>query len=773
MNHPMDASTERNDDAAAAASTVEPDATAVTTAATTATDDTASTTATTTAATTTTTGSSTACTGVMTEAESFKSPTIPPKKLPELSDAATDSAITGIAATTGSVVSTVTTTTTESLKAPPDSSKKIQDSAAAAAAFDAAFDAAFATSTGTTTKVSRKVRHAPTGKMSATEVFKMITIPPKEIPLPVEPLPPTLPKQTPLLQTLDASTIGTTNEASTVATTATDSLTVTTDLPLPSELNAPLSQPPFATPHLPHPPYHHPYCYPPPYYYGYHHYHPPPHYSVHPSHHQLHHVPPPYPQPPSTSHDSTMDAHTARATHNEATPEGPSLMTNQNPSSWMDPTNLPHVHNHFPHYDTNPDTVTNSSSSVVNDAASPSPTVTNLAVRTTGVSSGVASTYSSMNPTTLTTHLGPRLPVPKQQTTRPTQKQRPPKLNDSMTARTPIRSNTTPKATTTGRDMYKLSRHENSAPPKKKTGPVMCQVPKPVVMVDQLTYDWSSLKLNGTLSWNHLLQSSSRESTTERPPPEVTALHTYQLMKHLQESLFVDSIIDPPPDSALHYHLHLPNSNNDNNKIIETGLDNNGDETMAQSKESSPLLSPITDNVPDEMRPLYANAATFYRKLTEERKKFHQEQPSQRPDGSTLLQPPLQPLPHTLKDRYRLLTATELRQYVQQTKREIASLNRYEQRVVQTAKRLLLHPSNGSMNKYDKDQNASHTQSSSLINRDDEIRRRYHQHIRKKRSSQPSPQNESSNTTTTRRTIPPLLWQDDDISTLLFKKHKS
>jgi hypothetical protein len=75
-------------------------------------------------------------------------------------------------------------------------------------------------------------------------------------------------------------------------------------------------------------------------------------------------------------------------------------------------------------------------------------------------------------------------------------------------------------------------------------------IPEPMVSVDKLTYDWSSLKLDGAAAWNawlkqKLLQDPSRHGDV----PQVTAMDTFWLVQNLKDSL---RTIPPPKGSSLH-----------------------------------------------------------------------------------------------------------------------------------------------------------------------------------------------------------------------------
>jgi hypothetical protein len=351
--------------------------------------------------------------------------------------------------------------------------------------------------------------------------------------------------------------------------------------------------------------------------------------------------------------------------------------------------------------------------------------------------------------------------------------------NDELLTRTPIKSNTTsartglnipldntkaafttarnaPLATNSGQANPISTKNSTvfvpTAVPSTEKSPVLCTVSKPVVMVDQLTYDWSSLQLDGTRAWNQLLEQRHNLSQTNvdgetNEQPSVTALHTYQLMQNLKETLH-DTIILPPPDSPLHL-IHEARQHDD----------------AAHNSFRDEELIRAPERCPEELLPIYTNAAIIYGKRIAEQRNFRQRQQYQQQQYQGDPQQKQQANQPSLKDKYQLMTANELCQYVQETKKEISSLYRKEQRVLNTAKRLFLYPPPN------KEQPPSMNHKG--MYNDDEIRQRYNDHFRKPDQLPPATATTSSSRTTNGIGAVPKgqkrLWQDDDISTL-FKK---
>lgn len=76
-------------------------------------------------------------------------------------------------------------------------------------------------------------------------------------------------------------------------------------------------------------------------------------------------------------------------------------------------------------------------------------------------------------------------------------------------------------------------------------------IPEPMVSVDKLTYDWSSLKLDGAAAWNAWLkQKMIQDPSRHGNVPQVTAMDTFWLVQNLKDDL---RTIPPPTGSPLHH----------------------------------------------------------------------------------------------------------------------------------------------------------------------------------------------------------------------------
>ena len=102
----------------------------------------------------------------------------------------------------------------------------------------------------------------------------------------------------------------------------------------------------------------------------------------------------------------------------------------------------------------------------------------------------------------------------------------------------------TPQVTNRGK------RHRGSS----KSGRISLTLPPPldvelpVVRVEDLCYDWSSLKLDGTAAWNKLLVERTNPAISNIQA-QVTPMDTYQLMQNLRDGLRTPAL---PKDSPLH-----------------------------------------------------------------------------------------------------------------------------------------------------------------------------------------------------------------------------
>jgi hypothetical protein len=120
--------------------------------------------------------------------------------------------------------------------------------------------------------------------------------------------------------------------------------------------------------------------------------------------------------------------------------------------------------------------------------------------------------------------------------------------------------------------------------------------PPIILSVEDLTYDWSDLKLGvrtGSAAWNkllmkqHMIRKLSGQSVQE--VPHVSAIDTLRAMQDLEQS--IDTIL-PPPDSPLH-------------AVINCSSDAINDPAFMNS-------------IPIDLRPIFPRLATEYRKFIAE-----------------------------------------------------------------------------------------------------------------------------------------------------------
>ena len=192
---------------------------------------------------------------------------------------------------------------------------------------------------------------------------------------------------------------------------------------------------------------------------------------------------------------------------------------------------------------------------------------------------------------------------------------------------------------------------------KKKKAPA--KLPKPVVKVEDLTYDWSSLNLDGTAAWNRMFKQRMLDDPITNPTvPQATAMDTYRLAKSLKDSL---QTILPPEDSPLHEALR-----HDNKPSAESIASD-----MAQQRRlrfASAVPPPTPANCPDDLRPLYPRLAVLYQEMMAQ---DCCDEPSS-----------------LLRRSYQYMTATELRQHMIAAEQDVAALAAKEERVLRTAKKL-------------------------------------------------------------------------------------
>lgn len=192
---------------------------------------------------------------------------------------------------------------------------------------------------------------------------------------------------------------------------------------------------------------------------------------------------------------------------------------------------------------------------------------------------------------------------------------------------------------------------------KSAAKPVHC-VPMPLVAVDELTYDWSSLKLDATAAWNRLLKQRMLENPgTYRTVPQVSAVDTYRLMQNLKDSL---QTIMPPEDSPLHEALGA--------SPVASARDMAEDLSQRRRVRLSSTVPPPTPaNCPDDLRPLFPRLAIVYNEMVAQ---------------------DLEPATSMQQRFYQYMTADEMRQHMIAAEQDVAALAAKEERVLRTAQQL-------------------------------------------------------------------------------------
>lgn len=176
------------------------------------------------------------------------------------------------------------------------------------------------------------------------------------------------------------------------------------------------------------------------------------------------------------------------------------------------------------------------------------------------------------------------------------------------------------------------------------------QVLKPVVRVDGLTYDWSSLNLDGTAAWNRLLTQRVLDNPgTKKTVTQVTAIDTYRLMHYLKDSL---QTIMPAGNSPLHEAMRA---------TPQASLQQTEEES---SKQRFLRLS----NCPEDLRPLFPRLAVVYNEMVAQ---------DCLPPGASMQQ-----------RYYQYMTAAELREHMIAAEQDVVVLAGKEERVLRTAKQL-------------------------------------------------------------------------------------
>jgi len=180
-----------------------------------------------------------------------------------------------------------------------------------------------------------------------------------------------------------------------------------------------------------------------------------------------------------------------------------------------------------------------------------------------------------------------------------------------------------------------------------------------MVTPDQLTYDWSSLNLNGTESWNRFLKQRMLDDPVAHPTvPQVNALDTYHLTQSLKNQL---RTIPPPEDSPLHAALAYmpPPSAKELARQFAQGR---------RVRLSTAPPPPAPASCPDDLRPMYSRMATVYQEM--------------------VAQDATDPANSYLQRSYQFKTAKEMRQHMLEAEQDVAALAIKEERVLRTAKKL-------------------------------------------------------------------------------------
>jgi len=182
----------------------------------------------------------------------------------------------------------------------------------------------------------------------------------------------------------------------------------------------------------------------------------------------------------------------------------------------------------------------------------------------------------------------------------------------------------------------------------------------PMVTPKGLTYDWSSLELNGTASWNRILKQRMLDDPVAHPTvPQVNALDTYQLMQNLKNSL---RTIPPPRGSPLPEALRrilAPSSR-------QVAQDFAQGRRVRLSTTAPPPPPPAS--CPNDLRHLYPRMAKVYQEM--------------------VAQDSVGPADSFLQRSYQYMTASEMRQHMITAEQDIAKLAVKEERVLRTAEKL-------------------------------------------------------------------------------------
>jgi hypothetical protein len=216
------------------------------------------------------------------------------------------------------------------------------------------------------------------------------------------------------------------------------------------------------------------------------------------------------------------------------------------------------------------------------------------------------------------------------------------------------------------------------------TAPYASWIPSPKVHVDRLTYDWSPLKLDGTVAWSAWRQEwlFQNATTLEHTEPSTAALDMFRFVTALKQE--VVQTVGPTPASPMIKTLPLMSSwrlwNRQGDrrfKKAKTGAaSEETDISMDWVQRCTSLLSPLLPSfcTDEDLGPLIPRAAAVYYEMFS-----HQ--------GSTI-----QHRDERIK-KYQYMTVEELQVYVREMERDVSvTLVEKERRILRTAEQLRLYP---------------------------------------------------------------------------------
>jgi hypothetical protein len=173
---------------------------------------------------------------------------------------------------------------------------------------------------------------------------------------------------------------------------------------------------------------------------------------------------------------------------------------------------------------------------------------------------------------------------------------------------------------------------------------------EPVVFVDKLTYDWSSLKLDGAAAWNALLKQKMFDNPAlYKSIPQVTAMDTFRLAQGLKDAL---QTIQPPENSPLH-------------KVTN------------ESVSSSTFVPSIASDCPDDLLALFPKLATVYHDMVMQDCAL-----MDRESTSILLR------------SYQYMTADEVRAHLAEAELDVTTLAAQQEEILHTSQQLGLFAKN-------------------------------------------------------------------------------